>query len=264
MNDYSRKSAIITGGATGIGFASARMMAERGAQVCILGHDAGQVAEACALLSASGFSAFPLVADVGNPVQIAAAFTQFDSLGLTLTTLVCSAGIQPYGTVETMPVEDWDQVIDVNLRGAFLAGKHAVPRMRAGGGGAIVHVSSVQGTATQNNVAAYSTSKGGLLALTRAMAIDHAADNVRVNAVSPGCIDAPMTRFAADQTASPGGEQALIDTWGMAQPLGRIGRPEEVAEVIAFLASDRASFCTGTEFRVDGGLLAKLGIVLPD
>lgn len=263
MSEFTHKTAIVTGGATGIGFAAARMMAERGAQVCILGHDAARVTDACGRLQADHLAAFPLVADVGDPVQMSAAFKAFDSLGLTLTTLVCSAGIQPYGTVETMSVEHWDEVIDINLRGAFLAGKHAVPRMRAGGGGAIVHVSSVQGSATQNNVAAYSTSKGGLLALTRAMAIDHAADNIRVNTVSPGCIDAPMTRFAADQTASPGGEQALIDSWGKAQPIGRVGRPEEVAEVIAFLASDRASFCTGAEFRVDGGLLAKLGIALP-
>lgn len=264
MNDFSEKVAIVTGGGSGIGLAAARMMAERGAKVCILGHDSAQVIGSCELLQKAGLAIFPLVADVADPVQMETAFTQFDSLGLTLTTLVCSAGIQPYGTVETMSHEQWDQVISVNLRGAFLAGKHAVPRMREGRGGAIVNISSVQGSATQNNVAAYSTSKGGLLALTRAMAIDHAVDNIRVNTVSPGCIDAPMTRFSADETASPGGEQALIDSWGKAQPIGRIGQPEEVAEVIAFLASDRASFCTATEFRVDGGLLAKLGIVLPD
>jgi len=136
--------------------------------------------------------------------------------------------------------------------------------MRASGGGAIVNIASVQGIATQNRVAAYSTSKGGLLALTRAMAVDHATDGIRVNAVCPGCIDAPMTRMSAQQTAAPGGEEALLESWGRSQPLGRMGRPEEVAEVVAFLASDRASFCTGAEFRVDGGLLAKLGVVLPE
>ena len=261
MSELAGKTAIITGGATGIGLATARLMAARGARVGRLGHDAAAVALAC---DAVGGAAFPLVADVADPAALEAAFAAFDALGHRLTTLVCSAGIQPYGTAETMPVAEWDQVINVNLRGAFLAGKHAVPRMRAAGGGAIVLVSSVQGSATQTNVTAYSTSKGGMLALTRAMAVDHAADGIRVNTVSPGCIDAPMTRFAASQNAEPGGEQALIDSWGRAQPLGRVGQPAEVAEVIAFLASDRASFCTAAEFRVDGGLLAKLGVVLPD
>jgi NAD(P)-dependent dehydrogenase (short-subunit alcohol dehydrogenase family) len=261
MTEFAGKTAIITGGATGIGLATARLMAARGARVGVLGHEADAVAAACADI---GAAAFPIIADVSDPAALEAAFARFDDLGLTLTTLVCSAGIQPYGTAETTPVAIWDQVIDVNLRGAFLASKHAIPRMRVGGGGSIVLVASVQASATQNNVTAYSTSKGGLLALTRAMAVDHAVDGIRVNTVSPGCIDAPMTRFAASQNAAPGGEQALIDSWGRAQPLGRVGQPEEVAEVIAFLASNRASFCTAAEFRVDGGLLAKLGVVLPD
>ncbi len=261
MTEFAGKTAVITGGATGIGLATARLMVSRGARVGILGHEDAAVAAACADI---GPAAFPMVADVSDPAALETAFARFDDLGLTLTTLVCSAGIQPYGTAETTPVALWDQVIDVNLRGAFLAAKHAVPRMRAGGGGSIVLVASVQASATQNNVVAYSTSKGGMLALTRAMAVDHAACGIRVNTVSPGCIDAPMTRFAASQNAAPGGEQALIDSWGRAQPLGRVGRPEEVAEVVAFLASDRASFCTAAEFRVDGGLLAKLGVALPD
>ncbi len=102
------------------------------------------------------------------------------------------------------------------------------------------------------------------MALTRSLAVDHAEDGIRVNSVSPGCIDAPMTRMSAEETAKAGGVEALIETWGRAQPLGRVGRPEEVAEVIAFLVSDRASFCTAAEFRVDGGLLAKLGVALPE
>src|ERR1700722_17602813 len=107
------------------------------------------------------------------------------------------------------------------------------------------------------------TSKGGMLALTRSIAVDFGIAGIRANAVCPGCIDAPMTRFAAAETA-PGREEEIIREWGKAQPLGRVGQPEEVAEVVAFLASDRASFCSGGEFKVDGGLMARLGVVLPD
>ena len=102
-----------------------------------------------------------------------------------------------------------------------------------------------------------------MLALTRSIAVDFGRDGIRANAVCPGCIDAPMTRFSAAQTA-PGREEETIRQWGTAQPLGRVGKPEEVAEVVAFLASDRASFCSGAEFKVDGGLMATLGVTLPD
>ena len=264
MGEFSGKGAILTGGATGIGLATARQLARGGARVGILGHDATAVEEAVRGLQAEGFAAVALVADVADADAVDRAFARFDAEAGALNVLVASAAIQPYGTAEGTTPDLWDHVISVNLRGAWLAARAAVPRMRAAGGGSIVLVSSVQGSATQSRVAAYSTSKGGLNALARAIAIDHAADGIRANAVSPGCIDAPMTHFSARETAPPGQEAELIATWGRAQPLGRVGRPEEVAEVICFLASDRASFCTGAEFRVDGGLMAKLGVVLPD
>ncbi len=225
MVECAGKTAIITGGGSGIGLAAARLLAQRGARVALLVHEAAMVDAAAAGLQAEGLDATALV--------------------------------------ETMPPDAGNRVMAVNLGGACPASRFAVPRMGPGGGAA-VHVASVKGSATQNRVAACSTSKGALLSLTRAMAVDHAPDGIRVNTCSPGCIDAPMTRFSAREAAAPGQEQALMALWGRAQPLGRIGQPEEVAEVIAFLASDRASFCTGTEFRVDGRLLAKLGVVLPE
>lgn len=164
-----------------------------------------------------------------------------------------------------MPSDEWDEVMGVNVRSAYLASRAAVPPMRAAGGGAIVHITSVQGTATQARVTAYTSSKGALLALVRAMAVlDHAPGGIRVNSVSPGCIDAPMTHFAASENAEPGRERELIQTWGSAQPFGRVGTPQKVAELIAFLASERASFCAGADYRVDAGLLAKLGVVRPE
>ena len=203
----------------------------------------------------------PIFADAD---EMETAFSDFDRLVGSLSILVCNAAVQPYGTVESTDYSTWDRVIGTNLRGAYLAAHFAVPRMRDAGGGSIVLVASVQGSATQERVAAYTASKGGMLALTRAMAIDHARDGIRVNSVSPGCIDAPMTHHSARLNAAPDEVDALIESWGRMQPLGRVGRPSEVAEVIGFLASDRASFCTGSDFRVDGGILAKLGVVLPE
>jgi NAD(P)-dependent dehydrogenase (short-subunit alcohol dehydrogenase family) len=263
-SELAGRSAIVTGGASGIGLATARLLAERGARVAILGHDEVAVERSSSDLVGSGLDVMGLVADVSKASDMRDAFGTFERDVGFLSILVCSAGIQPYGTVETMDAAVWDAVMGVNLRGAYLASHFAVPIMRERRSGSIVLVSSVQGTATQQRVAAYTASKGGLLALTRAMAVDHASDGIRVNSVSPGCIDAPMTRYSAEMNAAPEKVEELIQTWGQMQPLGRVGQPSEVAEMIAFLASDRASFCTGADFRVDGGLLAKLGVVLPE
>jgi NAD(P)-dependent dehydrogenase (short-subunit alcohol dehydrogenase family) len=146
----------------------------------------------------------------------------------------------------------------------FLTAKHCVPELRRRGGGAIVNVASVQAFATQAGVAAYAASKAGVIGLTKAIAVDHAAENIRCNAVCPGSVDTPMLRFAAALFKGDSTEDDTIRAWGSSHPLGRVARPEEVAEVIAFLASDRASFVTGAELKVDGGLLAQLAVVLPE
>ena len=127
-----------------------------------------------------------------------------------------------------------------------------------------MYVASVQGLATQPNVAAYTASKGGVLALTRSMAMDYAADHIRVNAVSPGSVDTPMLRWAADVFRGDKSQDAQLTEWGHAHPLGRVAKAPEVAELIAFLASDRASFITGAQFVIDGGLLAGVAVRLPD
>ena len=178
--------------------------------------------------------------------------------------LVNSAGVQRYGTVTETEEDVWDEVLDVNLKGMYLAARHTIPEMRRRGGGAIVNVSSVQAIASQTGVAAYTASKGGINALTRAMALDHAEENIRVNAVCPGSVDTPMLRWAADLFKGENSVEATVEDWGRMHPLGRVARPEEVAEVICFLAGPKASFVTGADYRVDGGLLAALGVRLPE
>ncbi len=136
--------------------------------------------------------------------------------------------------------------------------------MRKRGGGSIVNVSSVQAFASQKSVAAYTASKGAINALTRAMALHHAAENIRVNVVCPGSIDTPLLRYAADVWKGDNSSDDMIAAWGKMHPIGRVGTPEDVAELIAFLASDRASFITGGEYKVDGGLTAAIAVVLPE
>ncbi len=263
-SDFKDRVAVVTGGGSGIGLACARMIAERGGKVAILGIDTQELEQSAAAARADGLELRAYPTDVSSEAEVDVAVTAIVAeMGLPRV-LINSAAIHPYGTVETFSPAEWDAVINVNLRGAYMTGHFIVPHMRKAGGGAIVNIASVQGIATQPTVAAYSTSKGGLLALTRAMAVDFAPDGIRANTVCPGLIDAPMTRMAAKRAAGDGDPEALLAIWAAAQPAKRMGQPEEIAEVVAFLASDRASFVTAAEFKVDGGLLAQLGIVLPD
>ncbi|MGH3089501.1 MAG: SDR family NAD(P)-dependent oxidoreductase [Rubrobacteraceae bacterium] len=264
MNDFSGKAAIVAGGALGIGRAAARRLARGGASVALCGDREEQVESAVAELREEGLEVRGTRADVTSSSDMR-SLTDFavDAYG-GVDVLVNSAGVQRYGTVVQTEEEVWDEVLDVNLKGIYLASKHAIPKMIECGGGSIVNVSSVQAFASQKGVAAYTASKGGVNALTRAMALDHAGENIRVNVVCPGSVDTPMLRWAAELFKGEKTVEETVEGFGKMHPLGRVAKAEEVAEVIAFLASGRASFVTGGEHKVDGGLLCALGVALPE
>ncbi|MCW6511196.1 SDR family NAD(P)-dependent oxidoreductase [Lichenifustis flavocetrariae] len=175
--------------------------------------------------------------------------------------IVNAAAIHPFGTVVDTDAATWARCLAVNLGSIYLTGHFGIPALRNRGGGSIVNLASIQGHACQRGVAAYTATKGAIHALTRAMALDHAPDNIRVNSVSPGSVRTPMLAVAARHFDGPDADvEAVFRRFGDAHPLGRIAEAEEVAEMIVFLAGPRASFCTGGDYLIDGGLKAGIGV----
>lgn len=259
MKEFLNKVAIITG-TTGIGRAIALRLAADGASVVACGIDSSTTRELQEQADAQGYALRVESCDVSRPEQVQLVVqktvTQFGGLDY----IVNCAAIHPFGTaVETDP-DTWNRCLAVNVGGAYLLSHFGIPEMQKRGGGAIVIVASVQGHACQRGVAAYATSKGALHALTRALALDHAASRIRVNSISPGSIRTPMLERSAAHFGPGFPVDTVVQRFGDAHPLGRVGTVEEVAEVAAFLLSDRSSFCTGGDYLVDGGLLAGIGV----
>jgi NAD(P)-dependent dehydrogenase (short-subunit alcohol dehydrogenase family) len=253
--NFDHKVAVVTGGASGIGRAAAEILAARGAAVAILDVKGGEGRSVADGIAAHGGRAIFCPADVAQAAEVNSAVGQAREAFGPIDALITSAGIQRYGNALTTPDEQWAEVMGVNLNGAWYAARACLPDLRRRGG-AIVNVASVQSLASQANVLAYTVSKHAVIGLTRSMAIDFASDNVRVNAVCPGTVDTPMLRWSASLDPNP---QSVIEACESMHPLGRIARPEEVAEVIAFLAHESASFVTSAVWVVDGGLLARIG-----
>ncbi len=253
---FDNKVIMVTGGALGIGRAACEIFAERGGAVSIVDRDEPAGRELFETITAAGGNAIFSKADVSRSAELDAAAARTAEIFGGIDALAVSAGIQRYGTALTTDDAQWDEVLDVNLRGAWNAARACLPYIKKRGKGAIVNVSSVQALASQQNVLAYTVSKHALLGLTRSIAMDFAADNIRCNAVCPGTVDTPMLRWAASLDPDP---QSVYDACNGMHPLGRIAQPREIAEVVAFLAHDSASFVTGSVWTADGGLLTQIG-----
>jgi len=243
---FENVKVVVTGGAKGIGGACVKAFTEGGAKVCILDIDqAGQE-----FADTLGDDTFFIHCDVSKEDEVKTAFRKIEKKLGAVEVLVNNAGIQRYSTVTETSEEEWDLVMNVNLKSAFLCSKYAIPMMVNNKKGCVINVASVQSFISQKNVAPYTTSKTALLGLTRSIAVDY-APNIRSVAVCPGTVDTPMFRNSIQESPNP---DEVLEECNEMHLVKRICSSEEVGELITYLASDKAGFITGQAIRIDGGL----------
>lgn len=260
MGRLTDRVVVVTGAGAGIGAAVARMAAAEGAAVAVLDVDEAAARAVADEIAATGASASAHAVDVRSAEQVSAAIEVVESHHGRIDALANIAGVVRYGDVTELSEDDWDFQIDTNLKGVYLTCRSAIPAMRRAGGGAIVNTASAQAFASQPLVAAYSASKAGVVSMTRTLALDHAADSIRVNCVCPGSVETPMLRYGAEHLASGVPAEQTMHSWGEQHPLGTLIQPDDVAQVVIFLLSDDARAVTGSPYLVDAGLTARLGV----
>jgi NAD(P)-dependent dehydrogenase (short-subunit alcohol dehydrogenase family) len=253
MRRLSGKVAFITGGGTGIGRACALAFVREGAEVALAGRRPELLAAVAAEIEATGGEAFATACDVTDRASVESALARAERRFGKLHVIVNNAGAVVVATVEHTSDEDWDRVMATNLTGTFLVSRAALPVLRRAGGGAIVNIGSVLGIVARKDRAAYCAAKAGVSGLTRAMALDHAADKIRVNCICPTIVE---TELGMQSIAMKSDAQAERARRIAEIPIGRIGTPEDVAMMALYLASDEASWVTGVSFPLDGGLTA--------
>lgn len=253
MDRLSRKVAFVTGGGTGIGRACALAFAAEGAQVAVAGRRKEPLAAVVREIQSSGGKALAVTCDIIDRGAVEAAISSVALYFGRLDAIVNNAGTVVVATAEETSDEDWSRVLATNLTGTFNVSRAAIPVLRKSGGGSIVNIGSYLGIVGRRSRAAYCAAKAGVAGLTRAMALDHAQDNIRVNCVCPAIVETEMSLLFLSRAADPEAarKQRLAEL-----PLGRFGKPEDVALMALYLASEESSWVTGTVFPIDGGQTA--------
>lgn len=247
------KTAIITGAATGIGKASAKLFAREGASVVVADIDAVGGRQVVGEIQAEGMAAIYVQTDVTDSAQVHDLMQHtVDAFG-RIDVLFNNAAVNLFARVTETSVDDWDRVMNVNVKGVFLGCKHAIPIMQRQGGGVIVNSSSAAGIVGLRNLAAYTASKGAVLQLTKNLALDYARDNIRVNALCPGVTATEMTVKMIETSNNPAAEKERLSS---GNALGRMAEPDEIARAALYLASDASSFMSGSHLLIDGGYCA--------
>lgn len=253
MTRLAGKAAIVTGAGTGIGRAIALALAREGAKVAVAGRRREKLQEVAQAIQRAGGEALVTVCDVSSEADSQRAVKDAEQALGHVNVLVNNAGALSVSTVESISVEEWDRLMATNLKGPFLMSRAVLPAMRRAGGGAIVNVGSVLGLVAMKDRASYCASKGGVTMLTKAMALDHAQEKIRVNCICPAIVETDLIgELFAESEEGRQARDARLATL----PLGRFGKPDDIAELAVFLASEESSWITGTAIPVDGGLTA--------